>query len=134
MQTKIQSPVPFQMKWWILRRTESSGSERVRECEGKVSDRAKPVANHLPERKQNPGQISFQMKWTQRTLVQKQNRLKLTNILYRNQTILIRESQTNGNKYYKLTSLYDRLGHWVKSVLRYYSKNKVCKEMKGEIL
>lgn len=36
-----------------------------------------------------------------------------------------------GDKFTKLTSLRDKLGNWVKSILRYYSNGKVYKEYKS---
>ena len=63
------------------------------------------------------------MKWKQRQLTN----LTLTSITldngYRHVT---RQTDT-----YKLQSLYNKLGQWVKSKLRYYDGKQVVKEMKS---
>ena len=64
------------------------------------------------------------MKWKQRQLTN----LTLTSITLDNgDRLLTRQTDT-----YKLQSLYNKLGQWVKSKLRYYNKNKVYKEYTSE--
>ena len=69
-------------------------------------------------------QPTFQMRWTQRLIQQK----KLTQITLDNGSkLLVRESPD-----YKLQSLYDKAGNWVKSKLRFYKENKVNKTIRSE--
>ena len=64
------------------------------------------------------------MKWKQRQLTN----LTLTSITLDNgDRLLTRQTDT-----YKLQSLYNKLGQWVKSKLRYYNKDKVYKEYTSE--
>lgn len=69
------------------------------------------------------------MKWKQRAVNQPPNKLTFTDIYYKDDFIHIREVKTNDKKYYKLATLYDKFGNWLKSVLKYYSNNKVYKEI-----
>lgn len=63
------------------------------------------------------------MKWKQRQLTN----LTLTNITLDNGDRLVtRQTDT-----YKLQSLYNKLGQWVKSKLRYYNGKQVIKEMRS---
>ena len=68
-------------------------------------------------------QPTFQMKWESRTLpyVTKSN-IELAN----GKKLLIR----NGG-WYKLQSLYDEVGRWVTSKLRYYKGMQVIKEIRS---
>ena len=68
-------------------------------------------------------QPTFQMKWESRTLpyVTKSN-VELDN----GKKLLIRDGG-----WYKLQSLYDEVGGWVKSKLRYYKGRQVVKEMRS---
>lgn len=69
-------------------------------------------------------QPTFQMRWTQRLIQQK----KLTQITLDNGSkLLVRESPD-----YKLQSLYDKAGNWVKSKLKFYKGNKVYKVIRSE--
>lgn len=69
------------------------------------------------------------MKWKQRQIVQNPNRITTTDITFKDSFIHIREVKTNNKKYYKLATLYDNFGKWLKSVLKFYSNNKVYKEI-----
>ena len=63
------------------------------------------------------------MKWEQRQLTN----LTLTSITLDNGDRLVtRQTDT-----YKLQSLYNKLGQWVKSKLRYYNGKQVVKEMRS---
>ena len=63
------------------------------------------------------------MKWKQRKLTN----LTLTSITLDNGDRLVtRQTDT-----YKLQSLYNKLGQWIKSKLRYYKGKQVVKEMKS---
>lgn len=63
------------------------------------------------------------MKWKQRQLTN----LTLTSIILDNGDRLVtRQTDT-----YKLQSLYNKLGQWVKSKLRYYKDKQVVKEIKS---
>ena len=63
------------------------------------------------------------MKWKQRQLTN----LTLTSITLDNGDRLVtRQTDT-----YKLQSLYNKLGQWVKSKLRYYNGKQVVKEVKS---
>lgn len=65
----------------------------------------------------------FQMKWKQRQLTN----LTLTSITLDNGDRLVtRQTDT-----YKLQSLYNKLGQWIKSKLRYYKGRQVVKEMRS---
>lgn len=68
-------------------------------------------------------QQTFQMKWTQRKVYQK----TLTQILLNNgNRLAIRETP-----YYKLQTVYNKCGEWIKSKLRYYKGRQVIKEMRS---
>lgn len=63
------------------------------------------------------------MKWKQRQLTN----LTLTSITLDNGNRLVtRQTDT-----YKLQSLYNKLGQWVKSKLRYYKGKQVIKEVRS---
>ena len=63
------------------------------------------------------------MKWKQRQLTN----LTLTSITLDNGDRLVtRQTDT-----YKLQSLYNKLGQWVKSKLRYYNGKQIIKEVKS---
>nr|DAU01386.1 MAG TPA: U5 small nuclear ribonucleoprotein component [Caudoviricetes sp.] len=63
------------------------------------------------------------MKWKQRQLTN----LTLTNITLDNGNRLVtRQTDT-----YKLQSLYDEFGKWIKSKLRYYKSKQVIKEVRS---
>lgn len=67
---------------------------------------------------------AMKMRWTQRLIQQK----KLTQItLDDGSKLLVRESPD-----YKLQSLYDKAGNWVKSKLKFYKGNKVNKTIRSE--
>ena len=67
---------------------------------------------------------AMKMRWTQRLIQQK----KLTQITLDNGSkLLVRESPD-----YKLQSLYDKAGNWVKSKLKFYKGNKVNKTIRSE--
>ena len=68
-------------------------------------------------------QPTFQMKWESRTLpyVTKSN-IELAN----GKKLLIRDGG-----WYKLQSLYDEVGRWVKSKLRYYKGRQMVKEIRS---
>lgn len=68
-------------------------------------------------------QPTFQMKWKQRQLTN----LTLTSIILDNGDRLV----TRQTDAYKLQSLYNKLGQWVKSKLRYYKDKQVIKEMRS---
>lgn len=64
------------------------------------------------------------MKWTQKKITQS---LTKTNITLENgKKLLIRNSG-----WYKLYSLYDEMGNWIKSNLRYYNGKQIIKEIKS---
>ena len=74
-----------------------------------------PIQNNQP---------TFQMKWKQRQLTN----LMLTSITLDNGNRLVtRQIDT-----YKLQSLYDEFGEWIKSKLRYYKGKQVIKEVTSE--
>ena len=68
-------------------------------------------------------QPTFQMKWESKALpnVTKSN-IELTN----GKKLLIRDGG-----WYKLQSLYDEVGNWVKSKLRYYQGRQVINEIRS---
>ena len=69
-------------------------------------------------------QPTFQMKWKQRQLTN----LTLTSITLDNGDRLVtRQTDT-----YKLQSLYNKLGQWIKSKLIYFSDNKPYKVIRCE--
>lgn len=71
-----------------------------------------------------PLEPAMKMRWTQRLIQQK----KLTQITLDNGSkLLVRESPD-----YKLQSLYDKAGNWVKSKLKFYKGNKVYKVIRSE--
>ena len=66
---------------------------------------------------------TFKMNWTQRQV----NQTKLTQIYLNNgNRLAIRETP-----YYKLQTLYNKCGEWIKSKLRYYKGRQVIKEMRS---
>ena len=68
-------------------------------------------------------QPTFQMKWESRTLPNvTKSKIELAN----GKKLLIRD-----RCWYKLQSLYDETGRWVKSKLRYYKGRKVIKEIRS---
>ena len=68
-------------------------------------------------------QPTFQMKWESKALP---NVTKSNIELYNGKKLLIRDGG-----WYKLQSLYDEFGKWVKSKLRYYKGRQVVKEMRS---
>ncbi len=69
-------------------------------------------------------QPTFQMRWTQRLIQQK----KLTQITLDNGSkLLVRESPD-----YKLQSLYDKAGEWLRSKLSYYKGKQIIKTLTSE--
>lgn len=68
-------------------------------------------------------QLTFGMKWKQNQLGKvKRSEIKLDN----GNKLLIRDED-----WYKLQSLYDKFGKWIKSKLRYYKGNQIFKEMRS---
>lgn len=68
-------------------------------------------------------QPTFQMKWKQSQLgMLTRTRIELDN----GNTLAIRQTAD-----YKLQSLYNKVGEWVKSKLRYYKGRQVVKEMRS---
>lgn len=74
---------------------------------------------------------SFQMKWKTRKI---NNKECSDIILDNNKRLLIVSERTKDKKYYKLMSLYDSAGKWIKSKLQYFSNNKVYRELTNEKL
>ena len=68
-------------------------------------------------------QPTFQMKWESKAL---SNVTKSKIELASGKKLLIRDGG-----WYKLQSLYDEVGRWVKSKLRYYKGRQVVKEMRS---
>lgn len=68
-------------------------------------------------------QPMFQMKWESKALP---NVIKSSICLDNGKKLLIRDGG-----WYKLQSLYDEFGKWVKSKLRYYKGRQVVKEMRS---
>ena len=68
-------------------------------------------------------QPTFQMKWESKAL---HNITKSKIELANGKKLLIRDGG-----WYKLQSLYDEFGKWVKSKLRYYKCRQVVKEMRS---
>ncbi len=67
---------------------------------------------------------AMKMRWTQRLIQQK----KLTQITLDNGSkLLVRETPD-----YKLQSLYDKAGNWVKSKLRYYRGRGIVRTLNSE--
>ena len=63
------------------------------------------------------------MNWAQRQV----NQTKLTQVYLNNgNRLAIRETP-----YYKLQTLYNKYGEWIKSKLRYYKGRQVIKEMRS---
>lgn len=68
-------------------------------------------------------QLAFKMKWKQSQLeTLTRTRINLDN----GNTLAIRQTTD-----YKLQSLYNKVGEWVKSKLRYYKGRQVIKEMRS---
>ena len=68
-------------------------------------------------------QPTFQMKWESKALPNViKSKIKLTN----GKKLLIRDEG-----WYKLQSLYDEVGMWVKSKLRYYKGRQVINEIRS---
>lgn len=68
-------------------------------------------------------QPTFQMKWENRVLPNVTNRkIELDN----GKKLLVRDGG-----WYKLQSLYDEIGRWVKSQLRYYKGRQVIKQVES---
>ena len=68
-------------------------------------------------------QPTFQMKWESKALPNvTKSKIELAN----GKKLLIRDGG-----WYKLQSLYDEFGKWVKSKLRYYKGRQVIKEMRS---
>ena len=68
-------------------------------------------------------QPTFQMKWKSKALPNvTKSKIELDN----GKKLLIRDGG-----WYKLQSLYDEVGKWVKSKLRYYKGSQVVKEMRS---
>ena len=68
-------------------------------------------------------QPTFQMKWESKALPNvTKSKIELAN----GKKLLIRDGG-----WYKLQSLYDEVGRWVKSKLRYYKGRQVIKEMRS---
>ena len=68
-------------------------------------------------------QLTFGMKWKQNQLGKvKRSEIKLDN----GNKLLIRDED-----WYKLQSLYDKFGKWIKSKLRYYKGKQVIKEVRS---
>ena len=66
---------------------------------------------------------TFQMKWESKALPNvTKSKIELDN----GKKLLIRDGC-----WYKLQSLYDEVGEWVKSKIRYYKGRKVIKEMRS---
>ena len=73
-----------------------------------------PIQNNQP---------TFQMKWESKALPNvTKSKIELDN----GKKLLIRDGG-----WYKLQSLYNKLGQWVKSKLRYYNGKQVVKEMRS---
>ena len=68
-------------------------------------------------------QPTFQMKWENKVLPNvTKSKIELAN----GKKLLVRDEG-----WYKLQSLYDEFGRWVKSKLRYYKGRQVIKEMRS---
>lgn len=68
-------------------------------------------------------QLAFKMKWKQSQLeTLTRTRINLDN----GNTLAIRQTAD-----YKLQSLYNKVGEWVKSKLKYYKGRQVVKEMRS---
>ena len=68
-------------------------------------------------------QPTFQMKWESKALPNvTKSKIELAN----SKKLLIRDGG-----WYKLQSLYDEVGNWVKSKLRYYKGRQVIKEIRS---
>ncbi len=80
-----------------------------------------------------PKKPSFGMKYNQRIIKTSLNSHKTVDKieLSNGKKVEIQTQYLCGDKFTKLYSLRDKLGNWVKSVLRYYSKNKVYKELRS---
>lgn len=68
-------------------------------------------------------QPTFKMRWESKALP---NLVKSTIELDNGNKLLIRDEG-----WYKLQSLYDEVGRWVKSKLRFYKGRQVVKEMRS---
>ena len=68
-------------------------------------------------------QPTFQMKWESKALPNvTKSKIELAN----GKKLLVRDGG-----WYKLQSLYDEVGRWVKSKLRYYKGRQIIKEMRS---
>lgn len=84
-----------------------------------------------PEVEQQLGsQPTFTMHYNQRILKTSLHSHKTVDevTLSNGKRVTIQTQYLAGDKFTKLTSLRDKLGNWVKSILRYYSKNKIYKQ------
>lgn len=76
---------------------------------------------------------NFGMKYSQKVIKTSLNSHKTVDTieLQNGKKITIQTQYLCGDKFTKLASLRDKFGNWIKSVLRYYSKNKTFKEFKS---
>lgn len=79
-----------------------------------------------------PKQPSFGMKYNQRVIKTSFNSHKTVDKieLSNGKKVEIQTQYLCGGKFTKLSCLRDKFGNWIKSVLRYYSNNKIYKETK----
>lgn len=77
---------------------------------------------------------SFGMKYNQRVIKTSLHSHKTVDKieLSNGKKVEIQTQYLCDNKFTKLSSLRDKFGNWVKSILRYYSNNKIYKEIKSD--
>jgi hypothetical protein len=77
--------------------------------------------------------IPFMMNYNQKLIKDTTHSFrKIDNIQLNNgDKVFIQTQYLCGEKFTKLLSLRDKLGNWIKSILRYYSNGKVYKEYKS---
>lgn len=73
---------------------------------------------------------TFGMKYNQKVIKTSMHSHKTVDTidLQNGKRLTIQTQYLCGDKFTKLSSLRDKFGNWIKSVLKYYSKNKVYKE------
>lgn len=91
------------------------------------------VEQQLGMQPKPPKKPSFGMKYNQRVIKTSLHSHKTVDeiTLSNGKRVTIQTQYLCGDKFTKLSSLRDKFGNWVKSILRYYSKNKPFKELRS---
>lgn len=98
-----------------------------------VIDIPPEVEQQLGMQPKPPKKPSFGMKYNQRVIKTSLHSHKTVDeiTLSNGKRVTVQTQYLIGDKFTKLTTLRDNLGNWVKSILRYYSKNKPFKELRS---